>query len=55
MNEYDAANVRYKISFVNPDSNNHLVTYFERYILGKGSEDFRKFIIFCSGGFVLPT
>ena len=55
VNEYDATDVLDKISFVNPDGNNHLVTYFERYIRGKGSEDLRKFIIFCCGGYVLPT
>ena len=55
VNEYDATDVLEKISFVNPDGNNHLVTYFKHYIRGKGSEDLRKFIIFCSGGYVLPT
>ena len=55
MNECDATGVLDIISFVNPDDNNHLVTYFERYIRGKGSEDLRKFIIFCCGGYVLPT
>ena len=54
VNEYDAADVLDKISFVNPDGNNHLVTYFERYIRGTGSEDLRKFTIFCCGGYVLP-
>ena len=55
VNEYDAADVLDKIFFVNPDGNNYLVTYFERYIRGKGSEDLRKFIIFCCGGYALPT
>ena len=55
VNEYDATDFLDKISFVNPDGNNHLVTYFERYIRGKGFEDLRKFIIFCCGGYVLPT
>ena len=55
VNEYDATDVLDKISFVNPDGNNHLVTYFERFICGKGSEYLRKFIIFCCGGYVLPT
>ena len=55
VNEYDATDVLDKISFVNPDGNNHLVTYFERYIRGKRSEDLRKFIISCCGGYVLPT
>ena len=55
VNEYDATDVLDKISFVNPDGNNYLVTYFERYIRGKGSEDLRKFIISCCGGYVLPT
>ena len=54
VNECDATDVLYKISFVNPDANNHLMTYFERYIRGKGSEDLRKFTIFCCGGYVLP-
>ena len=31
------------------------MTYFERYILGKVSEDLCKFIIFCCGGYVLET
>ena len=30
VNEYDATDVLDKTSFVNPDGNNHLVTYFER-------------------------
>ena len=55
VNEYDATDVLDKISFVNPNGNNHLVTYFERFIRGKGYEDLRKFIIFCSGGYVLST
>ena len=51
VNEYNATDVLDKVSL----GNNHLVTYFERYISGKGSEGLRKFIIFCSGGYVLPT
>ena len=31
VNEYDATDVLDKTSFVNPDGNNHVVTYFERY------------------------
>ena len=48
MNEYDATDVLDKISFANPDGNNHLVTYFERYIRSKVSEDLRQFLIFDS-------
>ena len=55
VNEYDATDVFNKISFVNPEGYNYLVTYFERYIRGKGSEDLRKFIISCCGGYFLPT
>ena len=55
VNEYDATDVLDKICFVNPDGNNHLVTYFKRYISGKVSEYLLKFIIFCCGGCVLPT
>ena len=52
VNEYDVTDVVDKISFVDPDGNNHLVTYLQRYIRGKGSEDLRKFIIFYCGGYV---
>ena len=55
MNEYNATDVLDKISFVNPDGNNHLVTYFEGYIRGKRSQDLRKFITSCCDGYVLPT
>ena len=55
LNECDAIDVLDKICFVNSDGNNHLVTFFEHYIRGKGSEDLRKFIIFCSRGYVLLT
>ena len=55
VNEYDATDVLDKISFVKPDGNNHLVTYFKHYIRGKESEDLRKFIILCYSGYVFPT
>ena len=55
VNEYDATDILDKISVVDPNGTNHLVTYFERYIHDKGFEDLRRFIIFCSGGYVLPT
>ena len=55
VNEYDATDVLDQISSANPDGNNHLVSYYERYVSGKGSEDLRKFIIFCYGEYVLST
>ena len=55
VNEYDATNVPDKISFVNPDDNNRLVTYFEHYICCKGAEHPHKFKILCCNGYVLPT
>ena len=50
VKEYDPTDVLDKISFLNSDGNNHLVTYFERHIRGKGSEDLCKSIIFCCSG-----
>ena len=47
VNEYDTTDVPDKISFVNDDGNYHLVTYFERFIRGKGSKYLRKLTIFC--------
>ena len=55
VNELDVTDVLDKIYFLNIDGNNHLMIYFECYIRDKGSEDLRKFMISCCGGYVLPT
>ena len=55
VNELDVTDVLNKIPFLNIDGNNHLVTYFKCYIRDKGSEDLRKFMIYCCGGYVLLT
>ena len=47
VTEYDTTDDLDRIA--NPDGNSHLVTYLERYISGKGTEDLRKFVIFYCG------